>query len=394
MPQEGFEGKCYKEQPEGISERGRAFLEALARRKRARGEELPPLYLKLLEGAAPAPERREPPPEEAPPPLEDLGRDLRPTREELSASPPTPEMKRDAWNLADRLLEEGERRQTLPDLSPRERKVYRTLLALGLEVLARRLGPGRPLPKNLSQVSLFAVNDALAVALGIPPASLYRVLASLEAKGLIRRRAWQTPATLRGRTGVYAAGTLYAVRLPHRERRPRLDLEDLRHPWRDLEEDARRGRTAWSLRESYTSPPEEDSRVLELLLGFSLSPGEAENPLALDSLTALLRARPAERRTLVEALALSLAREFRDPGSLRFYAWVLWNALRAELYGLMEGALEAVAWAIRRAREAMAKALYGQRGERVRRPGALLAHLLAERGLLALFRQTPQWRVA
>lgn len=52
MPQEGFEGKSYKEQPEGISERGRAFLEALARRKRARGEEPPPLYQRLLQGAA------------------------------------------------------------------------------------------------------------------------------------------------------------------------------------------------------------------------------------------------------------------------------------------------------------------------------------------------------
>ncbi|SDF52987.1 hypothetical protein SAMN04488243_1792, partial [Thermus arciformis] len=136
MPQEGVEGKSYKEQPEGLSERGRAFLEALARRKRARGEELPPLYLKLLEGAAPPPEGSGPPPEEAPP-LEDLKRDLRPTRRELSASPPPPEWPRDPWELADRLLAEGERRGTLPGLSERERRVYRTLLALGLEVLAR-----------------------------------------------------------------------------------------------------------------------------------------------------------------------------------------------------------------------------------------------------------------
>ncbi len=390
MPQEGVEGKSYKEQ-EGLTERGRAFLEALARRKRARGEELPPLYLKLLEGAAPPPEGSGPPPEEAPP-LEDLKRDLRPTRRELSASPPPPEWPRDPWELADRLLAEGERRGTLPGLSERERRVYRTLLALGLEVLARRLGPGRPLPRNLSQVSFFAVNDALAVALGIPPASLYRVLASLEAKGLIRRSAWRTPATLRGRTGVYAGGTLYAVRLPHREARPRLDPEDFRHPWRDLEGDARQGRTAWSLRESYTSPPKEDSGVLQLLLRFSLSPGEAETPLALDSLTALLRARPAERRALVEALALSLAREFRDPGSVRFYAWILWNALRAELYGLMEGALEVLAWAIGRVREAVATTEFSRR--KVLRPGALLASLLKREGLLDQIRQAPQWRVA
>lgn len=40
MPQEQFEGKEY--QKEGISAAGRAFLEALARRKEARGEEVPP----------------------------------------------------------------------------------------------------------------------------------------------------------------------------------------------------------------------------------------------------------------------------------------------------------------------------------------------------------------
>ncbi|GGN02118.1 hypothetical protein GCM10007092_15460 [Thermus composti] len=127
--------------------------------------------------------------------------------------------------------------------------MYRALLAAGLALLLRQ----RPrLPKSLSQVVAFVVNDALSVALGLPLASLYRVLASLEAKGLVHRAPWKAPATLRGRTGVYAAGTLYAVRLPHRERRPRLEAEDFCHPWRDLEGDAARGRTAWSLRESYT----------------------------------------------------------------------------------------------------------------------------------------------
>ncbi|MGM8838508.1 hypothetical protein ACS651_11500, partial [Thermus sp. 93170] len=241
----------------------------------------------------------------------------------------------------------------------------------------------------------FVPNDALSAALRIPPASLYRVLASLTEKGLIQRRAWRTPATLRGRSGVYAAGVVYAVRMPDRERRPRLDLEDLRRPWRDLEADAAAGRTAWkALRESIEVPPKGGTCPLESLVVYSLPPGEAENPLAIDSLTALLRAKGQARRALVEALALSLAREFRDPGSVRFYAWVLWNALRAEIYGLREGALGVVRWAVGRVREALAQALLRPREAKVRRPGALLAHLLGEQGLLALFRQTPSWRVA
>jgi hypothetical protein len=96
----------------------------------------------------------------------------------------------------------------------------------------------------------------------------------------------------------------------------------------------------------------------------------------------------------VEELALGLAKEFKNPGSVRFYAWVLWNALRAEIYGMWEGALALVEWAIARVREALAASLMSSRKEGIRRPGALLAHLLNQQGLLPLLRQAPQWRVA
>ena len=117
--------------------------------------------------------------------------------------------------------------------------MYRLLLALGLERLAWTLGPGRPLPRNLSQVVAFVPNDALRWALGLANSSFYRVIGSLKEKGLIAGGAWRTRATLRVkgayRSGVYAAGSLYAVRLPHRTRRPRLEREDYAHPWRDLD---------------------------------------------------------------------------------------------------------------------------------------------------------------
>ncbi|RTH37064.1 hypothetical protein CSW37_06485 [Thermus scotoductus] len=97
---------------------------------------------------------------------------------------------------------------------------------------------------------------------------------------------------------------------------------------------------------------------------------------------------------MVAQIALGLAREFKDPGSVKFYAWLLWGALRAEVYGLHERALEVVLWAVSRVREALAASLWGSRGQRIRRPGALLASLLSERGLLDLFRRAPAWRVA
>ncbi|GAA5336036.1 hypothetical protein [Thermus hydrothermalis] len=54
---------------------------------------------------------------------------------------------------------------------------------------------------------------------------------------------------------------------------------------------------------------------------------------------------PSRRRggPNIEAFALGLAKEFRDPGSVRFYAFLLWGALRAELYGLHSGALRVLA---------------------------------------------------
>jgi hypothetical protein len=297
--------------------------------------------------------------------------------------------------LADHLLARGEAEGILPPLTEPERRVYRFLLALGLERLARTLGPGRPLPRNLSQVVAFVPNDALRWALGLASSSFYRVIGSLKEKGLIAGGAWRTRATLRVkgayRSGVYAAGSLYAVRLPHRTRRPRLEREDYAHPWRDLEGDVAAGKTAWGLVGESSSPPKEDLEALTLLLVFSLSPSAKLNALAVDSPTALLRAKGG-RRQRVEALARALAEEFRDPGSVRFYAHLLWGALRLEDYGLRQGALEVLAWAIGRVREAVATADLSRR--KVLRPGALLASLLKREGLLDQIRQAPQWRVA
>lgn len=290
--------------------------------------------------------------------------------------------------------------EAVEGLSPTAQGAYRLLLAAGLELLTRRLGD-RPIPKNLSQVTVFGVNRALALALGVSEATLYRALVELKERGLVVRRAWMTPATVKGRSGIYTAGAVYAVRLPHRSGRPRLEREDFTHPWRDLEGDIKEGKTAWraaklALRECNIRSPKEDSEALEFLLGFALSPGErSETALDIHSLRVSLRAaKGQEKRLLVAKIALGLAHEFKDPGSVRFYAWVIWGALRAELYGMWEGALDLVAWAIERVREAVLTALWGSRKGGIRRPGALLAHLLKEQGLLPLLQQAPQWRVA
>lgn len=382
MTPKQFEGNGY--QNSGFSAQGRAFLAELVRRKRARGEEVPPLYKKLLDAPPDLPEDAPSPPAV----LASAG-----GKAALTLDPPPAKRRPTVFHLVDQALEGRPELAAL--LSPTAHRLYRLLLALGLEMLARHLGD-RPPPKSLSQVVAFAVNRALAQALGVSEATLYRALQELEGADLIRRRAWRTPAVVHARAGLYAAGVVYAVRLPHRTRRPRLEREDLTHPWRDLEADIARGRTVWRVvRECKENPPKEDSEVLEFLLGFALSPTGQESALAIHSLTARLRqARGQERRLLVAEVALGLAREFKDPGSVKFYAWILWGALRAEFYGMHERALEVVLWAVDRVREALAASLWGSRGRRIRRPGALLASLLSERGLVDLFRRAPAWRVA
>ena len=120
MPQSELEGKEYQKLE--ISAEGRAFLEARARRKRARGEDLPPIYQVLL--GAPTPQmNRSPEPQavETSPPepgaaseprgslqaepgdrgpkaLKALLDSLPPTREELQAQPPPPERMGNPWS--------------------------------------------------------------------------------------------------------------------------------------------------------------------------------------------------------------------------------------------------------------------------------------------------------
>lgn len=303
------------------------------------------------------------------------------------------------------LVEEAVDRYGL-DLSPRARRVYVALLTAGL---ARLKAMGKPISKALRQVVLFVPTEALGVALDISPRTLYRAITELKDKGLVASRPWKVRATVHGRPGVYKAGNVWAVRLPNRDGRARLYPEDLQHPWRDLDADIAAGRTAWAelnrwreersgrvAESSKDHPKDGSSLATQYLLGWALAPGSTPKaPLEVDSatgeLTGLLarlgRAKPHQRRQQVEALALGLAREFRDPGSTRFYAWVLWGAFRAVVYGYREDAMDVLLWAIRRVREGLATGS-------VRRPGALLASLLHQQGLIDLFRQAPSWRVA
>ena len=316
------------------------------------------------------------------------------SRAEVEAEPAPPQPTTE--QLVARALERYP--QVTQGLGRRARELYALFLAYGLEVLRAQLR-GRPIPKHLSQLTFFSINRLLAVALNVSERTVYYALNELEAAGLVRRSPWKTEAVVKGRPGMYTAGTVFAVRLPNRSSKPRLDYEAYLQDWRNLTHDIRTRHTAWQIQrlteanseiaECNTGSFKEESRV-QVLTRFSLEVSEAKNPLSLHSAIAELRkARGAERAVLVQKIALGLATELRDSHSVQNYMWLLWQALRAEAHGMMDRALEVLAWAVERVRASLAAWR-----STLRRPGAVLMALLREQGMLDLLRHAHSWRAA
>ncbi|MCS6869653.1 hypothetical protein [Thermus sp.] len=199
--------------------------------------------------------------------------------------------------------------------------LYRVLYRLARGVLQTR-----GLSRRVGTVVLHLPVDLLAAHLGVHRATVWRWTKVLEARGLVATRTHY--GTLDGRT--VATGTLWAVRL--RPGKARLTYEDLRHPWRNLEDDRRRGATAWAWKGLRP-----DLKVLLLwALGArrgpgSPAPGGAGAPVDLYAIPYLLEASKGELPGLITALAEHLAARLRDHGSHRFYAGLLWKVVRREL---------------------------------------------------------------
>ena len=199
-----------------------------------------------------------------------------------------------------------------------------------------------------------------------------RRLASL---GLVRRRGHV--ADLRSSTGrILYDGTVVRLRL--RPGRVGGFLpEDFTHPWRDLAADMAAGRTAKALiraREvSHTSNEERNFKTNPLKDLGSFSSLRA--PASVDTWETSLPPRPSRgqlrdavidlelvggaRHLAVDRVARMMAAALDDPASVRYFAGLLWRALR-------DGRLYALAQQLERL-----MAEVGEGG--VRKPGALLA---------------------
>ncbi|KIX84852.1 hypothetical protein THFILI_00085, partial [Thermus filiformis] len=140
--------------------------------------------------------------------------------------------------------------------------------------------------------------------------------------------------------------------------------EDLAYPWRDLEADKARGRTAFNVLKAVKKGFRLTFRfVLDWALGrrpvpWSPPPTGSE----LEDILSLPGVAPQERPDLIDRLSATIARKLGDPGSRRYYAGLLWRVVEGQLRP------EALLTLIRRAVAAI--------GEGIARPGALVAQAL------------------
>ncbi|KIX84848.1 hypothetical protein THFILI_00170, partial [Thermus filiformis] len=140
-------------------------------------------------------------------------------------------------------LVEGSSSATLKELYRKDPeatpfRLLRAVAALALSIAHERGYKA----KALSQVVFHLPVELLAKALGIDRTTLWRNLALLEEAGLVATA--RHFGRLAGR--VATTGTIWAVVLQP-GRRARLWYEDLAYPWRDLEADKARGRTAFNV---------------------------------------------------------------------------------------------------------------------------------------------------
>ena len=282
-------------------------------------------------------------------------------------------------------------------------------LALALVSLALEVGVARGYHARTSEVAYHLPQQVLAGALwpdAKPETARKRVqrgLKALAGLGLLSYRGRVGNARDRetGKLLGWKDGTVILIRLLPGKARA-LTHEDLAHPWRDLEADIKKGRTArhrFSGDVSQSKNIKRGKLLLEVLKDWALAPvvkakvplsdwDTGGAPLRVRVRNALMDVRLAERplrRDLVESAARLLAHALADPHSLEFYAALLWGALRR--YDQGEDLFNALATEFERV-------LVDREEGFARRAGALLVSRLRASGLYASLMGVPPYRVA
>jgi hypothetical protein len=293
--------------------------------------------------------------------------------------------------LAETPEEDSERRGALEDLLALYQdkglaagpvKLFLLLAYLGRRYLREKYGVKAS--RKASQVAFPLPNDLLAAHIGVDRATVWRWMELLKDAGLADARQHRSWAVINGTPGFYTTGNVWLVRL--KPGRVKWEYADLAHPWRDLEEDRKHGRTAyrvlWPQGKGKGKNRKKPIRPsLELLVRWTLGIREApppevlltrRDPTDIAELFALTDLDPQERPDAIQALAERMAHNLGDLHSVKFYMRVLWR--------VVEGKVPATAVynAYRAAYAPIRQRLHGDGPGQVRRPGALFAAILLQ----------------
>jgi len=250
-----------------------------------------------------------------------------------------------------------------------------------------------------THIAFTAPIEVVAALLGVHRVTVWRHLGLLKGFGLVDWRAHKT--TSEG-LGVVNDGTVFSVRLhPTRGRRARVRYDDLKTPYRNLDRDRKRGRTAYRFvrehRENRLVQQSQgvhlDSSAAKTLLAWTLSPPDPQTSsnvtVAKTSQGDVYAVRDAKfaprakRNEVVDQSARAVAAALGDP-SVAFYRALIWNLLR--LYDRGQDYFTAVLNGLLRAKSDRAEGF-------ARKPGALFVSRLKAVGLYDCIMNAPPWRV-
>lgn len=217
-------------------------------------------------------------------------------------------------------------------LSESSRRLYTALSGAAVETSWRR-----GYSPTTTHVTMHCPLEQVARAVGLSRFAVYRALPALRDLGLIDYRTHK--GVCRGETR--NTGTLWQVRLtPDRGSAARLSYDDLKHQWRDLDADLRRGRLSYAvLRESAHTSENLLEIDMEAITCWTLPPEPNQNPVVsvcaakarvdLESILDVRHTPRDERNQMVDLAAQALSEALSDTKGRGFYQKLLWQLLRA-----------------------------------------------------------------
>lgn len=225
--------------------------------------------------------------------------------------------------------------EQVPDnFSQTQRRLYKALVWTAVET-ARARGH----TPSTTQVVMHLPLEQLALSCGLDRVTVWRNLPVLKAVGLIDYQTHK--GTCRGETR--NTGTVWRVRLtPNHGCKVRLNRDDLKHKWRDLDGDVRRGRTSYkALKEGLQHTKAFPSNEISILVltKWTLPRKTDSKPVTsvccklpkagLETVLDLKEAPVDGRNQMVTLAAEALATALNDRDGEDFYRRLLWQLLRA-----------------------------------------------------------------